>query len=82
MVQVTKKNKETTLSLLKRFSRKIKKSGNVLKFKKTRFKQRPESDLRKKRGALVRIKIAQKTKKLYKLGKITPYNTATTNTKG
>jgi len=73
MVQVTKKNKETTLSLLKRFSRKIKKSGNILKYKKTRFKQRPESGLSKKRSALVKIKSTQKTKKLYKLGKITPF---------
>jgi len=74
MVQVTKKNKETTVSLLKRFSRKIKKSGNILKFKNTRFKQRPKSDLNKKRSALVRVKSVQKTRKLYKLGKITPHN--------
>ncbi|MCF7835675.1 MAG: hypothetical protein K9M15_00960 [Candidatus Marinimicrobia bacterium] len=74
MVQVIKKEKESTLSLLKRFSRKIKKSGNMAKFKNIRFKQRTTSDLNKKRSALVRMKSAEKTEKLYKLGKIKPYN--------
>ena len=70
MIQVIKKKQETNLSLLKRFSRKIKQSRHILHFKNTQFKKRPKSALRKKNDAMSRVKRREKMTKLYKLGKI------------
>lgn len=70
MVQVARKKKETTLSLMKRFSRKMQKSGTVSRFKKTRFNNRKVSDLNKKRKAITRLKYSEKLNELYKLGKL------------
>jgi len=70
MTKVTRKKQETTLSLLKRFSRKIKQSGRIGRFKKNQFSQRKKSDLKKKRDAIKRLAKKDKLKTLYKLGKI------------
>lgn len=77
MVQVTKKKKETTLSLMKRFNRKLQKSSNLLRFKSARFKARTKSDLTKKKTALSREKRREKINKLYKLGKLEQRSRAT-----
>jgi len=69
MVEIIRKKKESTLSLLKKFNRKIKQSGNLARFKNNQFKKRKVSDLIKKKTALARIKRAEEIKKLYKLGK-------------
>ncbi|MFC1756878.1 hypothetical protein ACFLZC_01840 [Patescibacteria group bacterium] len=70
MIQIVRKKKESTLSLLKRFSRKTKQSGNLVRFKNTQFKKRPKSALTKKRDALKKIKKKEEINKLYKLGKV------------
>lgn len=70
MVQVTRKKKETTLSLMKRFGRKMQKSGTVSRFKKTQFKNRKVSDLNKKRKAITRIRYSKKLNEMYKMGKL------------
>jgi len=70
MVQVVRKKKETTLSLLKRFSRKVQQSSNIVRFKANQFKKRPKSSLKKKLDALKKMKKRQQLVKLYKMGKI------------
>lgn len=70
MIQVTKKKKETTPSLLKRFSKKIKQSSNLPRFKNAQYKKRAKSSLKKKKEALSRIKHRAEREKLYKLGKL------------
>jgi len=70
MIKVIRKKQETTLNLLKRFSRKVKESGHVASFKNRQFKHRKKSDLKKKNEALKKAQKKEKTKKLYKLGKI------------
>ncbi len=70
MVQVIKKKKETALSLLKRFHRKIQQSGNLLHVKSHRFKERKKSEYKKRRAALGRISREKKKAELYKLGKL------------
>lgn len=70
MIQVIQQKQETTLNLLKRFSRKVRQSGHILRFKNTQFKKRRKSALRKKTEALTRLKRREKMNKLYKLGKI------------
>ncbi|MFH1978782.1 MAG: hypothetical protein ABII97_00090 [Patescibacteria group bacterium] len=70
MVEVIKKTKETNLSMLKRFSRKIKQSGKILHYKGSQFNQRKESELKKKLKAINRIQRKKEIDKLYKLGRI------------
>lgn len=70
MVQVIKKSNESTLSLLKRFSRKVKESGNIPAFKNHQFKHRKKSDLKKKTEALKKANNKKRMQKLYKMGKI------------
>ncbi|PIS13257.1 MAG: hypothetical protein COT67_02765 [Candidatus Tagabacteria bacterium CG09_land_8_20_14_0_10_41_14] len=70
MVKVIKKKQETNISLLKRFSRQMKQSGRLLKFKKSRVKTRRKSKVKKKAAVLKKIGRLEKMKKLYKMGKI------------
>ena len=64
------------MSLMKRFNRKLQKSSNLLRFKSIRFKERPKSDLTKKKTALSREKKKEAKNKLYKLGKLVEYSRA------
>lgn len=70
MIEVKKRENEATLSLLRRFSQKVKKSGNLPLIKGTRFASRPKSKLKKKEDALKRLANRKKTELLIKLGKI------------
>ncbi len=70
MVQVTRKKKETALSLLKRFHRKIQQSGNLPHVKSHQFKERKKSEYKKRVAALNRINREKKRAELYKLGKL------------
>jgi ribosomal protein S21 len=69
-VEVGKKKNENAVSLLRRFSRKVKQSSILQAVRGKRYYQREESQLRKKRGAMARIEGAKKFEKLYKLGRI------------
>jgi len=66
-----KKDGEPTSNLLRRFSRKVKMAGIVKQAKSLRFKQRPVSKLKKKEGALKRVKREKIIELMYKLGKDT-----------
>lgn len=70
MIEVKKKDNESSLSLIRRFTQKIKQSGNLIRVRSLRFKTRPKSELRKKEDALKREAYRKKTELLKKLGKI------------
>lgn len=70
MIEVRKKENESSLSLLRRFSQKVKKSGNLIKVKKLRFSSRPVSAKRKKDSAIRRELKKKEMELLRKLGKI------------
>jgi len=63
-------NRETSQSLIRRFSQKIKKSGILLEARKRRFKIRTKSNQLKKRSALRREKKKKEYDELKKLGKV------------
>ena len=63
-------NRETSQSLIRRFSQKIKKSGILLEARKRRFKVKAKSNQLKKRSALRREKKKKEYDELKKLGKI------------
>jgi len=70
MVEVQKKENESTSSLLRRFSHKLRQSGNLARVHSSRFRHRSKSSLSKKRGAIWRIKKKREIEHLRKLGKI------------
>ena len=69
-LEVKKQNRETTQSLIRRFSRKIQQSGILYRARKIRFREKPKSEQMKKGSALRREEIKRKYEKLKKLGKI------------
>lgn len=70
MIEVKKKENESTLNLVKRFGKKVKQSSNLRIVRKLRFRSRPKSELRKKEEALKREVYRKKMDYLYKLGKL------------
>jgi len=69
-LKTEKQNKESTQSLIRRFSRKMKKSGILLEARKKRFVKREKSPQLKKRTALRRNELQKKYEKLKKLGRL------------
>ncbi len=70
MIEVNKKEKETSISLIRRFTRRVQQSGILFRARAGRFKTRPKSKLKKKMEA---IKMAGRQKRmnyLRKLGKL------------
>lgn len=67
-VEVKKEGRETSQNLIRRFSKKIQRSGVLLRARKTRFRQRPKSRTMKKRAALRREKLRKDYEKMVKLG--------------
>lgn len=70
MIEVKKKENESSLNLIKRFGKKVKQSSNLRIVRKLRFRSRPKSELRKKEEALKREVYRKKMDYLYKLGKL------------
>jgi len=69
-LKAEKQNKESTQSLIRRFSRKMRKSGILLEARKRRFAKREKSPQLKKRTALRRNELQEKYEKLKKLGRL------------
>lgn len=69
MIEVRKKDKETTESLMRRFSRRIQQSGVLVRARKTRFRNEEKSKPEKRQEALYKVKIRKEIDKLKKLGK-------------
>ncbi|KKP93869.1 MAG: hypothetical protein US25_C0058G0003 [Candidatus Moranbacteria bacterium GW2011_GWE1_36_7] len=69
MIGVQKKEKETTESLMRRFSRKIQQSGVLVRARKTRFRKDEKSKTEKRNEALYKVQIRKEIDKLKKLGK-------------
>ncbi len=70
MIELKKNENESTLNLVKRFTKSIREAGILPKIRDSRFRIRPKSDLRKKTEALKRAQSRQKMERLRKLGKI------------
>ena len=68
-LEVKKQERETTQALIRRFTKKVKQSGILLRARKGRFHKRSKSRQMKKRAALRREKLRKEYQKLEKLGK-------------
>lgn len=70
MVQITKKENESTGSLLRRFTRAVKLSSFLSRARGRRYYESPKSEFQKKREALKRVEWEKDMNKQRKLGKI------------
>ncbi len=70
-IEVKKRERETTQSLLRRFSKRVQQSGILIRARRSRFYVSPLTKRQKKLSALRRQQIQKEKEKLYKLGKIT-----------
>lgn len=69
-VEVQKTGNESSLSLLRRFSKRVQSSGVLTKKRSLRYKTRNQSTLRKKTATLKFLDRMAEREKLAKLGKL------------
>lgn len=69
MVEVRKKDKETSESLIRRFSRQLQQSKVLVKARKSRFHTKKKSKRELRQEALYKAKMRKEVDKLKKLGK-------------
>jgi len=69
-LKINRKPKETSQSLIRRFSKSVRQSGILLQARKSLYRERPLSEQAKKRKALRREELKKKYEQLEKLGKI------------
>lgn len=67
--EVTKNNTENTMSLLRRFTKKVQGSGTLKHVRKIRYQQRALSAFTKKKNKLNKLEMKSKVDNLIKLGK-------------
>ena len=70
ILEVKKQNKESSQSLIRRFYRRVQKSGILHRARKNRFRNRKKSEQMKKRTALRKEEMRRKYEKLKKLGEL------------
>ena len=67
-IEVRKKDKETAISLLRRFSRRVQQSGVLLNARHSRFYTKPKTKRQQKASALRREQLRAQRKHLLKMG--------------
>jgi ribosomal protein S21 len=70
MIEVKKSAGESDASLIRRFSKRLGESKNLVKARSLRFKNRPKSQTKKKEEAIKKAAYKKKIDHLRKLGKI------------
>ncbi len=69
-LEIKKQERETSQSLIRRFSKRIKQSGIILEVRRRRFKNRTKSRPMRQRSALRRLDAQKEYKRKVKLGEI------------
>ncbi|MEK9174618.1 MAG: 30S ribosomal protein S21 [Patescibacteria group bacterium] len=72
MIELKKKDKESSLNLLRRFTKKVRQSGVLLEARRNMFHVRPKNKLKKKNSALRRERLRALRAELAKLGEVEP----------
>ena len=70
MIEIKKNENESTINLIRRFTKKVQGSGILRRVRQLQFRNRPKSELRKKEEAIKKAKIKKRMDYLRKLGKI------------
>jgi hypothetical protein len=74
MIEVKKKDRETSESLIRRFSRRVQQSGVLVKARKTRFRVDEKSKGELRQGAMYRAQVKKVVDRLKKMGKFDDEN--------
>jgi len=69
MIQVKKKDRETSESLIRRFSRRIQQSGVLMDARKSRFQTSKKTKIKQRQEAMYKVKIRKEIDKLKKIDK-------------
>lgn len=69
-VELTKNSNENDLTLIRRFSKRIKTSGIIRRVRSLRYNSRPESKFTRKKKALKTIRRRAEVDELIKMGKM------------
>lgn len=69
-VEVERGNNENSISIIKRFTRRVQGSGVLMRVRKNRFTERNRSHFVKKKNALKRLNRQAETAELIKMGKM------------
>ena len=81
MIEVTKKDRESSESLIRRFSRRIQQSGVLVRARKIRFRTEEKSKRELREGAMYKMKVRKVVSKLKKMGKFDEENFRNTKKK-
>ena len=68
--KVKKSRRETSQGLVRRFAKRMRQSGLLMRARRIRFRARPKSEQAKKRAALRREELRKKYEKLEKMGEL------------
>jgi len=68
-IEIKKKTKESSQSLIRRFTQRVQRSGLLIRARKNRFRIKQKSKQMKKRTALRREELKAQYQKLKRLGK-------------
>lgn len=74
MIEVKRKDRETSESLIRRFSRRVQQSGVLVKARKTRFRVDEKSKIEIRQGAMYRAQVKKVVDRLKKMGKFDDEN--------
>lgn len=74
MIEVKKKDRETSESLIRRFSRRVQQSGVLVQARRARFKADKKTRREMRQGAMYKEKVKKVVNKLKKMGKFDEEN--------
>lgn len=74
MIEVKRKDRESSESLIRRFSRKVQQSGVLVQARKSRFRMEDKTKRELRQGAMYNIKVKKVVDKLKKMGKFDESN--------
>lgn len=69
-LEVKKQNRETTQSLVRRFTRMVQRSGILVRAREVRYRQRKKSEQMKRRSALRREELRREYEMRKKMGEL------------
>ena len=69
MIEVKKKDRETSESLIRRFGRRVQQSGVLVQARKIRFRKDEKSKMEIRQGAMYKAKVKKIVDRLKKMGK-------------
>jgi ribosomal protein S21 len=74
MIEVKKKDRETSESLIRRFGRRVQQSGVLVAARKSRFRAEEKSKRKMREGAMYKAKVKKVVGRLKKMGKFDEEN--------